>query len=118
MVELSKTIIGKNFDFIHHLSSFFPENAQMPRPMRAPTPVAAPKTPSVAIAPVAPRDWAIENALPATTFPIPACIPAATLPAATPLEVNPATDKAVAPVATVPAPIPAPVATLFATPFP
>lgn len=60
---------------------------------------------AVTIAPVAAIDCKAANVLPAATFPIPAWIPAAREPAATPFAVKPAADRPIvlAAVATVPA---------------
>ena len=63
-----------------------------------------PVVPIIAIAPVAPRDWAVAKAEPAATFPIPACNPAANDPAAIPELVKPS-EVAPAEIATPVAPI-------------
>ena len=65
-------------------------------------------------APVAPTDWSVANKLPAGTFPIPDCTPAATEPAATPDEVNPKLDRIPPAKQGIPPPIADPIPAPFA----
>ena len=68
----------------------------------------------VRMAPVAPSDWSSAKALPAATLPIPAWMPAATDPAATPLEVKPSPDTMALEAIVPPAPTAAPIPKSFA----
>lgn len=60
--------------------------------------------------PTAPMNWRLAKREPAATLPIPAWIPAAMLPVATPPVVNPTDEMAAPPIAVAPTTLPTPIA--------